>query len=247
MPVMVIFDILIVAQTVLRLAVAIALTRVVRRRPDMSNLRWLAISFWANAVTNIFLTTFLASPVIFAAGVLVVQPSLVMFIHETFYRDRRSPYLVFLFLAIVVSVANLVMKAMGINADLATTLSAIQTAVVWLWHAMVAYRAYTSLAKQRFVADWVKARYRMMVTYAALAVVVQFAVLRLYLPGPGASIISIVAFLCAVTSVVFQFLVWVMPESFRRWLDRNYRSPEPDDEEFEMSEEEIMRELRGTT
>lgn len=244
---MVVFDILIVAQTILRFAVAVALTRVVRRRPDMKNLRWLAISFWANALTNIFLATFLESPVIFAVGVLIVQPSLVMFIHETFYRDRRSPYLFFLILAIIVSLANLMMKALGGNADLATTLSAIQTAVVWLWHAMVAYRAYASLAKQRFVEDWVKARYRMMVTYAALAVVVQTAVLRLYLPEPWASIISISAFLCAVTSVVFQFLVWVMPERFRRWLDRNYQAPADGDVEFGMSEEEVMRELRGTT
>jgi hypothetical protein len=34
-----------------------------------------------------------------------------------------------------------------------------------------------------------------------------------------------VALICNLLSVCLQFLVWVMPERFRRWLNRHYRPP----------------------
>jgi len=41
-----------------------------------------------------------------------------------------------------------------------------------------------------------------------------------------------------------QFLAWVMPEGYRRWLNRNYQPPVQDEAELALTEEEIMRQLQ---
>jgi hypothetical protein len=48
-----------------------------------------------------------------------------------------------------------------------------------------------------------------------------------------------------IVSLVLQFLVWIMPESFQQWLNRNYQEPAQDEAELALSEEEIMRQLEG--
>ena len=44
--------------------------------------------------------------------------------------------------------------------------------------------------------------------------------------------------------IALEYLAWVMPESYRRYLNRNYQPPALDKTDLGLSEEEIMRRLQ---
>ena len=51
--------------------------------------------------------------------------------------------------------------------------------------------------------------------------------------------------LLSISSIVIQYLVWVMPEGFREYLNRNYQAPVQVAQDIEaLSEAEIMSQLQ---
>lgn len=243
---MALFYILLFIQIALRAAIAVALTVVFTRQPGKRNLRWLAIVFYVNAVVAIFVTDLLPSGLIYFSGMLIAQIALVMFIHQTFYQGRRSPYLLFMGLAVVANLAAIVMALTGGNIKLAQFLNAIQVGVNWVWHALIGYRAYKVVAQEAYVEDWIKARYKMMIAYSLALVVTQASLtVDAFFQGNEATIFRIVAVIFAIASVILQFLVWVLPEKFRLWLNRNYRAPQHMEGEELFTEEELRKLRRG--
>ena len=145
---------------VARLIIAVQLTRVARRQ-NLSNLLWLAAFFYLTGLGDIFATlapvTNLIWPFPLSAGVGEIL--LVMFIHKTFYRDRKSPFLIFMVLAVLVLVAD-IFYAFYLP---------YHSPFNWLWLVWVGYQAYKRIASDPTVDDWVKARYKLVIAYSVLA------------------------------------------------------------------------------
>lgn len=222
-------------QTILRGIIALALTRVILRRPEMRNLRWLAVVFYGNALTGFFQQTAIGQ-----AAFILIQAALAMFVHETFYKDRPSPVLVFLFASIFGQLPGVIALATGGQSSSMSPASPI--VLNWLWHAVAGYQAYQAISGNRFVEDWVKGRYQMMVGYS-LVIALPLIVLA-FLPKPAPSWTGFIFPTCLIVSIILQYLVWGMPDFFRRWLNRNYQSPVPETEAA-MTEEEIMRQTKA--
>jgi hypothetical protein len=219
-----------------RLVLVSQLTFAVVRR-SRRDLPWLAVYYFASFMFDTFFTlAALARGGRLVSGQTGLAPllnifqcsfgllgdvAMVLFIHQTFYRDRKSPLRFLLGSALVI---------FGIGIGLGVGMSAnrisgipIFNPLIWGWLAFVAYQTYQRLAADRYVEDWIKARYRLMITYGLLQLVAVLLLLTEFLMlGPVAlSIVTISDITISVVAIILQYLVWVMPEPFRKWLNRN--------------------------
>jgi hypothetical protein len=234
-------DIMIVVMGVARIVIGVSLTRTASRQ-NVRNLFWLAAVFYINGLFSVFYIQALYNLPIFLGGVILAQVCLVLFVQRTFYRDRSSPWRIFM---VITLAGGLAILWLGANNSAEANLSALMSTVAacnWLWHVVIAVGAYRAAAPDRAVEDWVKARYRLMIAYCCLMMlstalggiisVLEIAVIAIQAPIGLITLISI----------VLQYLVWVMPSGFRQYLNRNYQAAQ---DIATLSEEEIMRQLQG--
>jgi hypothetical protein len=237
---------------VARLIIAVQLTRVGRRQ-KLPNLFWLAAFFYITSFGDVVLTlspvTNLLWPFFLAVG--LSETMLVMFIHKTFYQDRRSPYLIFMVLALAI-----------LAYDMYAIIFIPQFAFLphynpfnWLWLIVVGNQAYKRIAADRAVEDWVKARYKLIIYYSLVALVAPLysilMVIGMLSPAFAASffvptiqlVLQVVILIFVTIGIALEYLAWVMPEKYRKWLNRGYQSPTEDGEG--LSEEEIMSQLKA--
>jgi len=133
-------DILILVIVAIRIVVGASLIRAARRN-DERNLFWLAGVFFATGVFNIFFTERVARNLLLGmSGLLLAQLALVMFIRHTFYRDRRSPFGLFLGISLLGGAAVIVVGGRG-DTDTGLVLTGIVSTFNWAWHTVVAYQA----------------------------------------------------------------------------------------------------------
>lgn len=236
-----------------RFIIAVQLTRVGLRQ-KLPNLLWLAGFFYITGIGDIFITlspkTNLLWPFFLAVGLGEVM--LVMFIHKTFYQDRKSPYLIFMVIALGILVVDMVL--LRVNPE--QTYLPHYNPFNWLWLIWVGYQAYKKIAANPAVEDWVKARYRLIIAYSLAALVAPLYSIISLIPyisqdfgawfytgttGPIIQLVAQVGILAFVTiGIVLEYLAWVMPEKYRKWLNRNYRPLVQD-----KAEEEVMRKLKA--
>ena len=239
-----------------RFIIAVQLTQVGRRQ-KLPNLLWLAAFFYITGIGDIFITlsptTNLLWPFFLAVGLGEVM--LVMFIHKTFYQDRKSPYLIFMVIALGILVVDMVL--LRVNPE--QTYLPHYNPFNWLWLIWVGYQVYKKVANNPAVEDWVKARYRLIIAYSLAALVAPLYSITSLIPyisqdfgawfytgttGPIIQLVAQVGILAFVTiGIVLEYLAWVMPERYRKWLNRNYQPPMQD--KAELSEEEVMRKLKA--
>jgi hypothetical protein len=236
-------DIFILFMMLVRWVIGVSLVLVALRQ-NVRNLLWLALVFFINGVFNIFTTTTLApNSFLSHIGMLLAQVAQVMFVHQTFYRDRQSPAGVFMGITLVVSAAVVLCDLSGAM-SIGHILVSVPLFINWVWHTGIAYRAYRAIAPDRFVEDWVKVRYQLMLVYCVVGFLVAVPV-SVGLLRPEIVSIRLLVVVGIVTGLVCQFLVWVLPEGFRRWTNRNYHLPAQAEAELALSEEEILRQLKG--
>jgi len=213
--------ILLTILTIVRLWIALQLF-LNARKSKRSNLYWLAAVF-ALAIYSLF-TPISNSPVgnywVFHLGFIAGHFCLAMFIHTTFYRGKNSP--IAFMLGLITLAFCIDLYALSINNLNLVGIVAVVGIINWLWHLVVAISAYRSIATDSSVEKWVKARYQLMVVYIVMIlftttqVVVSTTDLSPYVP----SWVLSVNILMIIGSIILQFLVWTMPEGFRRWLNR---------------------------
>jgi hypothetical protein len=148
--------------------------------------------------------------------------ALVSFIHQTFYRDRKSPAWVFIGSALVIF-------GLGIGA-IPLVEFPIFNPLIWGWLAFGANQAYRRLAGEPYVEDWIKARYRLMVTYSFMLILTALLPLTEFVLAAPVQVaaLTILDILLGAAAITLQYLVWVMPESFRKWLNRKQGAPAKD-------------------
>ena len=223
---------------VLRLGIGLILLRLALN-PRSRNLHWLAACFYLN-----FVVLFLSGPrllVVSQAVVIVIQICLAMFTHTTFYRDRRSPIRWVIGGLLLGGGASLYLWQ-PVPGNIGMRLIFAICALNWSWHALVAWQVWRKLGPDETIEDWIKARYVMVVAYAAM-----MSLLFLYplLPVQGGSMVFYRwAFPVTMTaSVVLQYLAWGMPGILRRFLNRDYRAPAAYERVRNMTEEDVLRAL----
>lgn len=232
--------------TAVRLGLAIWLTYAARQK-EKRNLRWLALYFGATFFMDIFLNiNVTAQPVVhigtltlaiflvlFSSACLVGDLAMIMFIQRTFYQERKSPRPFFVGTA-------LFFFLVGILLAFVPTYMAPLNFFIWGWLAVAAYRGYRQIAADKSVEDWVKARYQLTLTYALmLALIALLTIWQSYSTDYLTPVLNIVT---TILAFVLECLVWIMPQGFRRFLNRKYVLPaQPLQVYTAMSEEEIMR------
>lgn len=220
---------------VVRTLIALQLVRASRDK-GLLNLRWLALHFAFACLGDIALR-FLASRWMFALGQALGEMSLIMFIHQTFYKDRKSPYRIFLGIAAIYAVAGM---AIGLNKPMPPSPTPVNP-FDWGWLIVVSYQVYKQTRADQHVEDWIKWRYRLVIAYAAILLISPInTTLNFLSPGllPSSAWTQVVA-------GAIQYLVWVMPGAFKGFLNRNYRPVVPSAGfSLEMSEEEILRQFQ---
>ena len=143
-----------------------------------------------------------------------------MFIHSTFYRNRKSPIYFVLGLVLLAFFVD-IYALLTNNLNLAGLVTAIGL-VNWTWHFFVARSAYIQIANDESVENWVKARYRLMIVYIPMMMLITLQVIvssTTFIPSMP-RILVLAGLLIIIASLILQFLVWVMPEPFRLWLNR---------------------------
>ncbi|MBN2005723.1 MAG: hypothetical protein JXA21_20370 [Anaerolineae bacterium] len=233
-----------------RLIIAVQLTRVGRRQ-KLPNLFWLAAFFYITGIGDIGVTLSpmfpgLLRPFIVSAGLGEVM--LAMFVQMTFYKDRKSPYPIFIFLALVV---------LAFDAFEAQFLP-YHSPFNWLWIIWAGAQAYKRIAKNQTVEDWVKVRYKLVIAYALISLAgplwtIMALVGRFFAPSFGTwlfestplLVAQVGILICATIGIAMQYLAWIMPEKYRKWLNRNYQSPIQEEPESGLTEEEIMQGLQA--
>jgi hypothetical protein len=206
----------------IRLFLAVQVTLLVSRK-GRRDLIWLTVYYFATCAFDISFALYgLSRATVQSNGQLPVfgifqclfgllgDLAMVLFVQQTFYRDRKSPSWFFILSALGV---------FGVGLSLVFQLrdEPVFNPFVWGWLASVALRAYRQLAADPHVEDWIKARYRLVITYsfmlmASVALPLALGLYPAAIP-PANMLISAIA-------IFLQYLVWVMPEGFRKWLNR---------------------------
>jgi len=228
--------ILLIVLTVVRLWIALQLF-LTARKSKLDNLYWLA-GLFALAVYSLF-TPISGSPLgsywVFHLGFMAGHLCLAMFIHTTFYRGRKSP------IAIVIGLIALAffvdIYALSVNdLNLAGIISMVGL-VNWMWHLVVTRSAYTTIAAESTVENWVKARYRLMIVYIIMIIFssIQVVLSSTNLSSSVPSFFLPISILLIIGSIILQYLVWVMPESFRLWLNREQQARPTQEEQRPLS------------
>lgn len=239
-----------------RVATAIVLLRLAAQK-NLPNLRWLAWGF----LTTVVAIPFAGEPYIPYVDKAIAYFTYLffaIFIARTFYQNRRSPLIP---LWIVFTIAFIVMfwltgqfmtEATGVNfpqhiflarpsydpaqGGVPMTFSETIDSVIygslqiaiWLWHAIAGFQAIRLIAADSKIENWVKSRYRLIILYSCLQSLVGVAMMaRPFLPGLA---FTLTALLVIVTTSM-QYLVWIMPEWFRGWLNREQRVRSEDEQQ----------------
>ncbi len=235
---------------IIRLIIAIVLLQVGAKK-NMPNLKWLAVGF----VTTLIAIPFTASPYvpfIDKAIAYLTYLCFAIFIHQTFYRGRRSPivplWAVFslLFIVLFWTTNSFLTQATGVpfpqnvfltrppypgnpggipesNMELMDSFiyGSLQLAI-WIWQAIAAFQAFRAITGDRYVDDWIKSRYKLMVVYSCLQSLVGVAMMTRSLIS---DVVTILIALLVIVTTIMQYFVWAMPGWYSKWLNRNFRLP----------------------
>ncbi len=227
---------------VLFVLAAVQLTRIatVKRLP---NLYWLAGNFALAGLSGLigYLTSV---PIINTLGLILSSLCTILFVQKTFYRDRKSPFLILIAIVAVSGIFQVYYTYVPHPSGI--TLTYFGYTIIWGWQALIAYQTYRTISPDRTVEDWVKARYLMWMSYTLIIFLLGVKFFFPYTPSNAERVISsILIFLTGIA----QYLTWVMPEPLRLWLNRNYKPvvPETLKSFSDMTEEELLQQIDQPT
>jgi hypothetical protein len=211
------------------------------QRNSLPNLRTLAFQLISISFALLFsplpnspLGSLPISLPIFIGGTLISQALLIVFNQETFYKDKQSSavrwsWAIFALTGLM-TIYGVAVSESAFNQSPWVAAYILSQIVIWAWHGQIAYQARAGLKNQPAVEDWVKTRYLLIVAYAIIFILGALgSAVRILLAGGTVittlgNVAAIVTLLAQIIGVSLQFLVWVMPEGFRLWLNRNYKA-----------------------
>jgi len=238
-----------------RLVTGVVLLRLAAQK-NLPNLRWLAFGFLATVI-DIPFTVQPYVPYVDKAISYIAYLCFALFIARTFYQNKRSPlvpfWAVFTLLYVVMYVmtyrfmnevtgvgfpqhiflARPESQTMGAAETVDAVIYGILQIAIWLWHALAGFQALQPVANDTNVENWVKSRYKLIIAYSVLQSLIGVSLMLRPFVASGVLLLSI---LLVIVTTTMQYLVWVMPEPFRLWLNRGQGAhPDPEEEQRPLS------------
>lgn len=237
MPLMTILKIL---QPTLFILAAVQLIRIGRAK-KLPNLYWLAANFLF-ATAGSLMMNIIPHPAVQVFGLILSALCTVMFIQQTFYRDRKSPYLFIIGLVILMGAFQLWTIFFPVPGRTLTPQFAYL--FVWGWQALIGFRAYRQFSGNRTIEDWVKSRYLLWTIYSTVMFIL---VARALIPVTFWANEVFLTLSLVILAALMQYLTWGMPESLRLFLNRNYKpaAVESISTFANMSEKELLQHIQS--
>ncbi|MFX1274236.1 MAG: hypothetical protein ACFFBP_21725 [Promethearchaeota archaeon] len=174
-----------------------------------------------------------------------------IFIHKTFYKEKKSPIYIFLALFTVIFIVSIISALLYVPnspKDLYYMLEILTINIIvilmFFWYGYIAIKQYKEL-KTQDIQPWIKRRYQIssMTSFCfgtSGLVYIIFEIINwipdeLYIREINLLIIAILLIIFGIGS----FIAWVMPKSLKKYFNRNFSIPS----EEEMTEDEIMKQM----
>jgi hypothetical protein len=214
--------IVLITVSLLRTGVALPLYFTARRN-KLVNLYWLTAHFFSLVIAIPFAAVgTIDNRWIFWTFISISEIALIFFIHTTFYRGRSSALPFFLVLAIIGLFGGLYGTYIN-NFELSAWFVYPNAVLIWGWHLIEAFRAYDNIEEDKSTEDWVKSRYSLMITYSVFDLISAFLGVLTTTNLITGTALALVTVALNFASSITQIFTWVMPEWFRRWLNRNQK------------------------
>ena len=181
----------------------------------------------------------------------------ILFIEETFYKGRKSIYKLVMGIIIpggLICVILTTVSGLLFGYDLTIrvflyqiygVIFGILVMIIVTWLFIAAFEAYKEIKDDNNVEPWIKMRYKITIVYAINTIII--GILFVINPYDTITVIGSVEItlllinLLEFIQILGEFFAWYMPDRLKRYFNRKYIVEETED----LSEEEIMKQLRG--
>ncbi|MFX1237033.1 MAG: hypothetical protein ACFFAS_13550 [Promethearchaeota archaeon] len=228
-----------------------------RIKSKTKNLEFLAGYCIGAAVVTVLFSIESASllrDVAFIISIFLAQYLLLVFANRMFFVGKKSPFLIFFLTLLGGTIAYLISIALYPAPRLwqMSFINSIPIGIVisipGFWFGPLIIKQYKKI-KNEEIETWIKMRFLIAGIGAILEGTIGwlgFLIATSDIPGvdPTGILYTLTLLLYAVILIVFSigfFIAWVMPNSMKRFFNRNYIAPE----ESELSEEDIMMQMKG--
>ena len=222
----------------------------VGRKSNQKALYYLALNTFLIGIGMIFSMELIFPDVfIFTLFSLSSYYPSIYFIYLAFFQERKFPLKLVLVLTTSFMTMSLVLvgfyQYVGANIlyyELSFIFFGLDLILVSGLLVFALYKAYTVLKPRDYVEPWIKGRYKLVIInkVAYLATGFSFFFSGVLMVDPEASVFTYVIILGQLIAIITDFLAWIMPKWFIRYLNRNYVEVH----EKEMTEEEIIADLK---
>jgi len=181
----------------------------------------------------------------------------ILFIEETFYKGRKSVYKLVIGITIPGGMICGTLTTIGglfFGYDVGMRLFFYQiygvifgilVIIIVSWLLIAAVEAYRQIKEDNNIEPWIKMRYKITIAYAINTIIIG----ALFVINPydtitvieGIELSLLLINLLEFIQIFGEFFAWYMPDRLKQYFNRNYIVEETE----ELSEEEIIKQLRG--
>jgi len=239
-------DILQFSVFIIRLIIAVALARFALKTKG-KNFWWL---FGLYFTSGVFGLTDLILQIgdIFALSSGFRFICMVLFIHYTFYLDRKNPTIYFFMLSVITGIIIIVFHVLYDYINPLETYHIIAkltqlfgNLVIFAWLIYSSFKAFQNVKNDSTIDDWIKMRYKLVILYSFIGIFTAIAYSTL--TTTEISFYAIIIFLATIVYQIIQLFAWVMPKFLRNYFNRYFTSSQKIDK---LDEEEIIKKIRGS-
>ena len=239
-------DILQFSIYIIRLIIAVALARFALKTKG-KNFWWL---FGLYFISGVFGLTDLILQIgdifAFSSGFRFI--CMVLFIHYTFYLDKKNPTIYFFMLSLITGIIIIIFQVLydyinplEIYHTIASITQLIGNLVVFAWLIYSSFKAFQNVKNDNTIDDWIKMRYKLVILYSIIGIFT--AVTYNTLSTSEINFYTIIIFIATIFYQITQLITWVMPKFLRNYFNRYFNSSQKIDQ---LDEEEIMKKIRGS-
>lgn len=239
-------DILQFSVFVIRLIIAVALARYAIKTKG-TNFWWLFGLYFTSGIfglTDLILQIGDIFPL--SSGFRFI--CMVLFIHYTFYLDKKNPTIYHFIISVIAGILIIIFNVLynyinplEVYDTIARLTQLIGNLIIFSWLIYASYHAFNNVKNDDTVDDWVKMRYKLVILYSFIGIFTAIAYNTLTTTEINFYTISI--FIATIVYQFVQLIVWVMPKFLRNFFNRNFTSSQKIDM---LEEEEIINKIRGS-
>ena len=176
---------------------------------------------------------------------------MVLFIHYTFYLDRKNPTIYFFIFSVIIGIIIIIfnilfdfVNPLEIYDTIANNVQIFGNLVVFSWLIYSSLKAFLDVKNDETIDDWVKMRYKLVILYSIIGIFVAIAYGTL--TSTEINFYTIFIFLASIVYQFTQLIAWVMPKFLRDYFNRHFKADSSSSSIIdELSEEDVIRKMGG--